>query len=564
MSNRKARQKEKDRGERERLRLKKEKARLELEEREEFDAEREEAPPAETVEKSYDDPIPTAPGGGPTSFEELDELEDAMEKSEEVAEVSWAVQDLVRNILNDGELNPTEKADRIMDVADGFAERVNAMVLESDEVKKDMDLLELEALVGYEERHTTLLEKGGDLIKRVLTSRARKRLDDSDFALPSKRKYPIHDKAHVRNALSRAAQQIKSGGAGAADAKAALPKIRAAAKRMGIGNMEKSAILVQKDKSGDWRWIGKPSNNFIDSQGDIMCRSAHEKYVAWLEKNTDLYPAFVHWHTPGTARTNPVDFVMEHEGALIMSGKLTEDEAAALLKMQAKTEMGMSLQGFGLRQDTHDPRVITDYWLYEVSDLPLENAANPFTSLETIAKEAAGMDKLQYLTEMMGSEEKAKAFLERTGQMQKQLQEAGITSKEQEPPAAEVAPPEPQKAPELDVTMLTKQIVAAVGREFDMEGLSVAMAKVQESLEKVALLEGVVKELQEKKDDRLAEMLTPPVAKFSWTTTARPSASADNTLSKGTEEDKKLEKAGPGVPSDYWLSQLTGTVPVQE
>lgn len=34
----------------------------------------------------------------------------------------------------------------------------------------------------------------------------RKKLDPSSFALPGKRKYPIPDKAHARNALARVAQ----------------------------------------------------------------------------------------------------------------------------------------------------------------------------------------------------------------------------------------------------------------------------------------------------------------------------------------------------------------------
>lgn len=40
----------------------------------------------------------------------------------------------------------------------------------------------------------------------VLTTRKRKRLPNSAFALPKTRKYPIHDKIHARNALARVAQ----------------------------------------------------------------------------------------------------------------------------------------------------------------------------------------------------------------------------------------------------------------------------------------------------------------------------------------------------------------------
>jgi len=40
----------------------------------------------------------------------------------------------------------------------------------------------------------------------VLTTRKRKRLPASAFALQKTRKYPIYDKAHARNALARVAQ----------------------------------------------------------------------------------------------------------------------------------------------------------------------------------------------------------------------------------------------------------------------------------------------------------------------------------------------------------------------
>jgi len=41
---------------------------------------------------------------------------------------------------------------------------------------------------------------------KELKTKDRKRLSKSSFALPGKRKYPIPDKAHARNALARVAQ----------------------------------------------------------------------------------------------------------------------------------------------------------------------------------------------------------------------------------------------------------------------------------------------------------------------------------------------------------------------
>lgn len=39
-----------------------------------------------------------------------------------------------------------------------------------------------------------------------LNARKRKRISSKQFAIPSKRKYPIHDKSHARNALARVSQ----------------------------------------------------------------------------------------------------------------------------------------------------------------------------------------------------------------------------------------------------------------------------------------------------------------------------------------------------------------------
>ncbi len=41
---------------------------------------------------------------------------------------------------------------------------------------------------------------------RDLSAKQRKKLSKKEFALPGKRKYPIPDKAHARNALARVAQ----------------------------------------------------------------------------------------------------------------------------------------------------------------------------------------------------------------------------------------------------------------------------------------------------------------------------------------------------------------------
>lgn len=43
-----------------------------------------------------------------------------------------------------------------------------------------------------------------------LKAKKRNRLSKKSFAIPGKRKYPIHDKSHARNALSRVSQHGSS------------------------------------------------------------------------------------------------------------------------------------------------------------------------------------------------------------------------------------------------------------------------------------------------------------------------------------------------------------------
>lgn len=516
------------------------------------------------------------PMAGPTSWDELEAAKMAMEKAHELRETGWQVQDLVYNIVRHPMMGAKEKASAIQAVGAGFGERVDKIMSNEggEYEEKDLDLLSVQSILAHDGRKISLVEKALDFIeKKKLTAKVENALSDEQFALvresggKKERKYPIHDKAHVRNALARAAQMISEGGEAAADAKAALPKIRAAAKRMGIEvSMEKdrNAILVEKDASGDWRWVGWVSNNFIDWDTDIFCEAAHKEFVNWVNENMDVAPVSMSWHIPATTRENQVDFATYENGFLIMSGKLTESEAAGLLRVQKSIELGMSHGTFILGRDPKDPRVVTKYRTYEVSDLPLENAANPFTGFETVTKEAGMADKLKYLSDLLGSE-RAKLYLEKTGQMQQQLKEAGIENKDkmEETPAEPVTPPA-AAAPVAPVVPQDEQVVKMVEKvlkeKYRIDDLNAWVAQANEAIEKVSVLEDLVKSLSVSAEEKVAEMLTPPIASLAWAMKNRASLS-DKTEAK---EDDAVVKSKPGVPAEYWLSDATGTVPVKQ
>lgn len=499
----------------------------------------EEEPVEELVEKSYDEPMGVMVNG-PTSWEEHEAMKMAREKAEQVRHVTWTTQDLVSNILY-ASMTPEEKSNAIKAVGDGMGKKLKEMEKEEKMEKElNFDLLELQALIAKDARHMSVLEK-------------------ADFWLSKFKPVDVtavfKDKTEVRQALTQSVEMIEK------DQEVPFERLMNSAKEFGIGTMEKShsAIVIQKDKTGNYRAVMWPSNNFIDWDGDIISEVAHKEYVEWVNKNMEYAPLFMTWHKPGTMRKNRVDFVGYENGFLLMSAPLELKEAAALLKAQTLTDIGMSHGTLALERDSKDPRVVTKYRMVEVSDLPLKNAANPFTDFETLLKEAdmsKDLDTKAYLATILGSEEEADKFIAKAGIKQKALQDAGVESKEkQETPDVT----EPVKAT-VDVEAITAQVFERISKELDVEGLNSYLSDLQESAAKVPVLESLVKELAKDQSEKVAEMIEPPAAKTLVWQKARASQNKENVLDETDENDKVLKKAKPELG---WLSEATGTQPIQ-
>jgi hypothetical protein len=479
-----------------------------------------------------------------TSFEQLDALQAAQEQADAVREVTCDVQDLVYNILYDKTMNPDQKTEAMNKVASEFNARVKK-VTQAEMADKDFDveLLELEAILAKEKRHLPVIEKISDFAQKTFSS--------------SNEKYPSKTKSQVRSSLARAIENIKKGGEDASEARNFLPELKLASKILEIGISGKNSLIIEKDATETYRAIMFPSNNFIDWDGEIISEAAHKEYVDWVNKNMDLAPVSITWHKAGTARESQVDFVGYENGHLIMSAPLTEKEAAGLFRAQILTDIGMSHGSLVFERDPKNSKVITKYRMFEVSELPLDHAANPFTDFQVAVKEAdmSTVNTQDFLAAILGSVDKAKQFIERTGLKQVELQKAGIPSKEA---PADVASTEETKVEKSVINI--DEIVARVAKELGMAELSEEFALLKEKAEKVEILEAVVRDLAKSREDELAQMISAPVSKnLSWMQ-ARPSESSKTALKPDDKEDQKLSKSKPELG---WLSKLTNTEPLQ-
>lgn len=64
----------------------------------------------------------------PTSWDEMEALEETEEQQEELREISWTVQNLVYNIVCHPTMSPEEKTKAIQEVGSGFGERISGIV----------------------------------------------------------------------------------------------------------------------------------------------------------------------------------------------------------------------------------------------------------------------------------------------------------------------------------------------------------------------------------------------------------------------------------------------------
>lgn len=489
------------------------------------------------VEKSYDDPsyADSIHYVGPVSWTEADAMEEANEKANEVRKATWTAEDLVRNIIYRPDMTPDQKGKAIADVGVGFGERVKSIT--STKVKKEIstELLQLQALIAIDKRKTPIVEKAVEWIGKNFIKK------DTEF--------PVSTKSETRYSLSKIADILEKE-ENTDYAKEALPEVYKAAKQFNIGH-EQNAVIVEKDLSGSYRAILWPTNNFIDRDGEIISDEAHRKYVEWVNKNMEFSPLFMAWHIPGSERTHQMDFVGYQDGFMLMSCPLEESEARSILTLQKEVDLGLSIGGLATQRDAKSPNVVTEYFIVEVSDLPLERAANPFTEFSAVInKEADVLNQEEYLAGIVGAD-KAKQLLEKAGIKQSELRKSGVTEKEVKTDETPVAPP---AVGDFD------KLVERLAKEFGLPELSETIVTLKEAADKVPVLEAVVKELSKSAEDKVVEMITPPIAKnFSWVE-KRASASDSTVVDPDKEEDKTLQKA---IPQVGWLSEATNTVAVK-
>jgi hypothetical protein len=391
--------------------------------------------------------------------------------------------------------------------------------------------------------------------------------------------YPHHDveggkmvvsRTGVRAAFQRASQQ---------DSSEATSHLEPHREQFGFGEAKETeqfgfaefddlgAFYVTKDLKGDLRWVAIVSNKYWDRDGETFSEAAHEECTDWINE-TEQFSELRLWHVPGS-RVGQEDFTAYADGFVLSSGtfdKGMEDVAESLAA--AKDRIKIS-HGYRFRpRDLDDEGVYHKYRRFEITILPSEKAANPWTSFvgETFRKEVFSMplkpEQKAFFVEHLG-EERTESIEAALGVLNKELEEAGVGWKQFS--AALEGAPEGAKPETKDQRSADADPAAAGTKEEDptagdpsavpTQGETDALAQLAQMVEgavakavaplgvQMAELAGKVKELEVSDEDKIANQMAPK-SKAVATGVTRPTDAKGNVVD--SEEAEKITKAQSG------------------
>ncbi len=166
------------------------------------------------------------------------------------------------------------------------------------------------------------------------------------------------------------------------------------------------AFTLHKDLNGDMRWFMRVSNHWRDRDypPEILSGKAHRAFEDYVDRTGDFPDAWL-WHTPGS-KWGKADWVTYDDGFLLVSG--TVDPGMEHVANWLATQKGLGVShGFNYLHSDPDEGIIGWYRTFEVSPLPAEAAANPWTSVEVIQKDMEGPmngKKRDFLVQALGEE----------------------------------------------------------------------------------------------------------------------------------------------------------------
>jgi hypothetical protein len=233
-----------------------------------------------------------------------------------------------------------------------------------------------------------------------------------------------------------------------------------------------SRTTIQRQQDGRYRWFSISCSAVLNRSGEIDSRALFDSFITHAEEKKE-YPIREFFHAGEKFRTGQCDYLARDDYLLITSG-LYDDTEIGRAEVKARQESpdywGDSI-GFLPTQEPAKLRVAegVDILAYdegilqEISTLPEAMAAAWFTATPTIQEVNRMLSKTQKdeLVKLMGSVEVVDKWLdENSATRNREIADAGMVTRAQEPPLLEPETEAPQEfvLEEAALVELTKRV----------------------------------------------------------------------------------------------------------
>ncbi len=264
------------------------------------------------------------------------------------------------------------------------------------------------------------------------------------------------------------------------------------------------AFRTFKDAQGNWRWMTLTSNMWRDRDGEIIPAAAHEENVAHAESTKDM-PELRLWHVPGS-RVGVADWADFAHGFLLHSGGFDKGMKGVAESLAASEEpLGVS-HGFYYEKDEGSD-TYTSYRDFEVSVLPLEKAANPWTEFtaDNTKEVAMGLtdERRGFLVEHMG-EDQVTALEKLLEEKEQDLKDGKVDFKEVLAEAIEAAPESDPDPAEGEVEGAVNAGITSLATVIEAQGTQLAEIATAQAEQGEA-----IKALKASDDEKIAALMHP-------------------------------------------------------
>jgi hypothetical protein len=178
-------------------------------------------------------------------------------------------------------------------------------------------------------------------------------------------------------------------------------------------------------------WFAWWSNNFEDRDGELFSEKAIDEYVRRVDVGAVPPPELWLWHTPGT-RIGAAEWVGRIGHFACAAGKFDATDAgiAAQQHFGKSADNGMS-HGFYYETDQKsDDGIYHQFNTFEISVLPREKAANPYTAFEEVFDMEMSDEKRQWLAQVLGDSELTDRLITATEERSKAMEALDVRYKD--------------------------------------------------------------------------------------------------------------------------------------